>query len=67
MLIEIFFSVILSIVINMILEGWRYDKMIEYDRLKIDNELEEYRHNEIRNKLRDLDKRIRMLESNNDE
>lgn len=67
MLIEIFFSVILSIVINMILEGWRYDKMIEYDRLKIDNELEEYRHNEIRNKLRDLDKRIRMLEGNNDE
>lgn len=54
MLIEIFFSVILSIVINMILEGRRYDKMIEYDRLKND-------------KLRDLDKRIRMLEGNNDE
>lgn len=58
MLIEIFFSVILSIVINMILEGRRYDKMIEYDRLK---------NNEIRDKLRDLDKRIRMLEGNNDE
>ena len=58
MLIEIFFSVILSIVINMILEGRRYDKMVEYDRLK---------NNEIRNKLRDLDKRIRMLEGNNDE